>query len=964
MRRIGLCVALLLTSIASALGQSGQAPAATAWGNPTAARAQAQFATITALLDQAFCNTNGKVLQRGASVWACQTVGAPGGSSGQVQTNNGTGGFNGITNAQLTALINPATATLTGAVPTPPNDVTKWLRGDATWAVLPGSFSGFANPTAIIGLTAINGSATTAMRSDAAPPLSQAISPTMTGNWAFNPAAGNGPTITPVAAFGTGVTVTQSPTGTQAGNFFANPFHVSSTAALTGAAAALQNGDFECSLASSAVQGGVNCLYTVVGLNSATNASNANRNYVANTAVFQANSGDGGTNTGAGALGAGFAANFVANAVNGATNLLELTGGEVNISLQTGASAKNKIGWSVVSLGTDKVHGASVDAAFSVGASTGSVGFNDAYLITGANSAFPLSSGATILRSDTAGTITRGIDLSNLTITTAAFSAASDAFLVDGGGNVRTPLVVGGAATSSSLTLESTGGVGTTDAIIFKTGSQSTRWTMNTAGDLLGAAGMVMKFTGASSGTVIITPQSVAGTPTLALPNASGTFAVSASGPLALSATTGALTCSTCLTANQTITLSGDVTGSGATAITTTLATAQPAAHTWALAQTFTVAPVFTDQPGSRTALGLGTMATQNANAVAITGGTITGITSLSLTSAATLDWNSDVFIGRNAAAVFRYGQADAASPVAQTISAQSVVAGTSNISGANFTIAASRGTGTGTSGDVIIQTGIAGTTGTSQNLLQNTLVVSSKSSAVNLNLSGTATNTYNNVISSNTTNDAAYVMQNGATTAYWGYVPSGGCPAGVICGFIGAQIVNIDTLGFKIVASTAATSSSTGSLRVAGGASFNGRVFMNALSADTAATDRTMCNNTSTNEVATGTGALGICLGTSGRQFKVDIVAMQAGLADISKLKLWNYRYRPGYGDGGVNLQYGLVAQDVADVFPDIVRYNTVGEAINYDWGSVLMVSLHAIQELKADNDNLREQIRAIGGR
>lgn len=66
------------------------------------------------------------------------------------------------------------------------------------------------------------------------------------------------------------------------------------------------------------------------------------------------------------------------------------------------------------------------------------------------------------------------------------------------------------------------------------------------------------------------------------------------------------------LTANQSISLTGDVTGSGTTAITTVLATAQPAVHTWALAQTFTVAPVFTDQSGSRTALGLGTAATQN----------------------------------------------------------------------------------------------------------------------------------------------------------------------------------------------------------------------------------------------------------------------------------------------------------------------------------------------------------------
>lgn len=47
---------------------------------------------------------------------------------------------------------------------------------------------------------------------------------------------------------------------------------------------------------------------------------------------------------------------------------------------------------------------------------------------------------------------------------------------------------------------------------------------------------------GSSTGTATIVAQATAGTPTLTLPNASGTFAVSASSPLSLSATTGALT--------------------------------------------------------------------------------------------------------------------------------------------------------------------------------------------------------------------------------------------------------------------------------------------------------------------------------------------------------------------------------------------------------------------------------------
>lgn len=57
-------------------------------------------------------------------------------------------------------------------------------RGDGTWATPAGGGS-VANPTATIGLTAVNGSATSAIRSDGAPALSQAIAPTWTGAHTF-----------------------------------------------------------------------------------------------------------------------------------------------------------------------------------------------------------------------------------------------------------------------------------------------------------------------------------------------------------------------------------------------------------------------------------------------------------------------------------------------------------------------------------------------------------------------------------------------------------------------------------------------------------------------------------------------------------------------------------------------------------------------------------------------------------
>lgn len=66
---------------------------------------------------------------------------------------------------------------------------TSFWRGDGVWSVPAGA--GAANPTATIGLSAVNGTATTFMRSDAAPAWSQALSPTNTGNWTFSPASGS-----------------------------------------------------------------------------------------------------------------------------------------------------------------------------------------------------------------------------------------------------------------------------------------------------------------------------------------------------------------------------------------------------------------------------------------------------------------------------------------------------------------------------------------------------------------------------------------------------------------------------------------------------------------------------------------------------------------------------------------------------------------------------------------------------
>lgn len=74
------------------------------------------------------------------------------------------------------------------------------------WSTFNGKAS-VANPTGTIGLSAVNGSASTALRSDAAPALSQAIAPTWTAAHVFAASSGNPVTITNAATTQVGLTV-------------------------------------------------------------------------------------------------------------------------------------------------------------------------------------------------------------------------------------------------------------------------------------------------------------------------------------------------------------------------------------------------------------------------------------------------------------------------------------------------------------------------------------------------------------------------------------------------------------------------------------------------------------------------------------------------------------------------------------------------------------------------------------
>lgn len=148
------------------------------------------------------------------------------------------------------------------------------------------------------------------------------------------------------------------------------------------------------------------------------------------------------------------------------------------------------------------------------------------------------------------------------------------------------------------------------------------------------------------------------------------------------------------------------------------------------------------------------------------------------------------------------------------------------------------------------------------------------------------------------------------------------------------------------------------------GGLYVNGAtITLNGLATDATHTDRTVCQDTTSKSLFFGSGAVGICLGTSSERFKHDIVPLIAGLEQIDRLQAIAYKLNADHGDPD-KLLYGFTAEQGANVLPDLVGRDVSGRPQTFDYMGVVPVIVNAIKQLKADNDNLREKIRATGGR
>lgn len=295
-------------------------------------------------------------------------------------------------------------------------------------------------------------------------------------------------------------------------------------------------------------------------------------------------------------------------------------------------------------------------------------------------------------------------------------------------------------------------------------------------------------------------------------------------------------------------------------------------------------------------------------------------------------------------AAITQFGAANVnGSPVAQTIKFQSALAASAtNQASVNTTVIGSLGTGTGTNGDIIFQSGVKTASGTNQATPTTALTIKGETQELDWTGDTKFTADSKGIIGAN----SLYILyQSGGST----YLRSGAAAAAVNIEDSNNGAVNIAGGGGAVVIATSGKNTTIA-----------GPLLNTGIATDAAHTDASVCEDTTSHQFYFGSGAAGICLGTSSIRFKHDIEPLEVGLAQIVKLKSVSYKMNKEYGDPNKTL-YGFTAEQGLQALPLLVGKDEKGRPTNFDYMGVVPVLVKAMQELKVKYDNLQYDVQRL---
>lgn len=657
----------------------------------------------------------------------------------------------------------------------------------------------------------------------------------------------------------------------------------------------------------------------------------------------------GGTNTGAGAKGTMFGLSVRGQATGTATNWASIVGAEIDVGITTGASAKLRFGLEVADTGN--LQAASIyDAAIVVGAASTAPGFKNAFYLSSVSGAAPLSTtGCAFCTDGAAVAITTGIDLSSYTfsgnfLAGPGFTVAGTGLTTISRNNIQIAstdglvlqntqaATVGGQQYSPRLRL--TGAGWKTNATA---GSQVVDWIMenipvqgtaNPTTDLAwssqingGSYTAQMLLTSSNGLTVGTTANTLANAGDLTVARSSTTgFIYAGSGGTTFFGYDGskwAFTPGIALTSlatQATNTVLGNATSG--TAVPTALAVGTCSTAASALIWT------------TNTGFGCNTSITAAAvPASGLTGATLaSGVTASSLTSLGTITSLTATTIN-----AFTLGG---------TISGggnqlNNIIIGTSTPLAGAFTTLTTTSTIVA-SGDTTISVADA-----TQFSIKNP-------SAIVGSCGGGGSECYTAFQLLNTSNIRVQ--------AYWAEVAAKFVFNTTVAGsYIDFTPNAVQTARFH--ASGAVAIGSTTTDPGANNLGVTGKIFAPNLATTTAALGAAICWTVTTGEFQRDTNAGG-CL-VSSERYKHGIRPLEDGLSVVMGAHPVSFFYNDGVGAKGE--QVGFIAEQMGAMDNRLVGYGDDGRIQSFRYMQYTAVITRAVQQLKADNDNLRAEITKL---
>jgi hypothetical protein len=120
--------------------------------------------------------------------------------------------------------------------------------------------------------------------------------------------------------------------------------------------------------------------------------------------------------------------------------------------------------------------------------------------------------------------------------------------------------------------------------------------------------------------------------------------------------------------------------------------------------------------------------------------------------------------------------------------------------------------------------------------------------------------------------------------------------------------------------------------------------------------------NNDAIPVVIDSNGQLGTV--SSSRRFKEDIQDMDTASSDLMWLRPVTFRYQKPFADGSKPIQYGLIAEEVAEVYPDLVAHSADGQIETVKYQVLDSMLLNELQKEHQQVQQQAEMIRSLESR